>query len=105
MAWQKAMHHLHAKTREFLVDQHAVILCNLCEGPSCVPGVVVGRQGPLSYGLQTKTGWEVWKRHVDQIREVGDTGSVLSEEHSTPKVGKPEVSPSEPVLRSEEPLF
>lgn len=42
---------------------------------------------------------------VDQIREVGDTGSVLSEDHSTPKVDKPEVSPSEPVLRPEEPLF
>ena len=29
--------------------------------------------------MQT-TGGEVWKRHVDQIEEVGDPGSVLSEE-------------------------
>ena len=81
---QKAMHDVHAKAREFLVGQR-VMLRNLRDGPKWVPGVVVGRQGPLSYVVQT-TGGEVWKRHVDQIEEVGDPGSVLSEEELIPTV-------------------
>ena len=68
------MHDVHAKAREFLVGQQ-VMLRNLCEGPSWVPGVVVGRQGPLYYVVQT-TGGEAWKRHVDQIRDVGDSVEV-----------------------------
>eukprot|EP00731_Ephydatia_muelleri_P025536 Em0017g619a len=67
---QKAMHDLHAKAREFLVGQR-VMLRNLRDGPKWVPGVVIGRQGPLSYVVQN-TGGEVWKRHVDQIGEVGE---------------------------------
>ena len=106
---QKAMHDVHAKAREFLVGQQ-VILLNLWDGPKWVPGVVVGRQGPLSYVVQT-TGGEVWKRHVDQIGEVGDPGSVLSEEELIPTVERPTEGPlsemestREHVLMSEEPL-
>ena len=62
---QTAMHDVHAKAREFLVGQ-LVRVCNLRDGPKWVPRVVVGRQGPLSYVVQT-TGGEVWKCHVDQI--------------------------------------
>ena len=51
---QKAMHVL-AKAREFLVGQR-VVLRNLRDGPKWVPGVVVGRQGPLSYVVQTTGG-------------------------------------------------
>ena len=58
------------------------MLHNLRDGPKWVPGVVVGQE-PLSYYVQT-TGGEVWKHHVDQIGEVGDTGSVLSEEELFP---------------------
>ena len=79
---QKAMHDVHAKAREFLVGQQ-VMLRNLHDGPKWVPGVVVGRQGPPSYVVQTTSG-EVWKRHVDQIGKVGDTGRVLSEEELFP---------------------
>ena len=86
---QKAMHDVHAKAREFLVGQR-VRVRNLRDGPKWVPGVVVGRQGPLSYVVQT-TGGEVWKRHVDQIEEVGDPGSVLSEEELIPTVERPTV--------------
>ena len=81
---QKAMHDVHAKAKEFLGGQR-VMLRNLRDGPKWVSGVVVGRQGPLSYVVQT-TGGEVWKRHVDQIEEVGDPGSVLSEEELIPTV-------------------
>ena len=84
---QKAMHDLHAKAREFLVGQR-VMLRNLRDGPKWVPGVVIGRQGPLSYVVQN-TGGEVWKRHVDQIGEVGNSGSVLSGEELTPTVEQP----------------
>ena len=37
---QKAMHDVHAKARDFLVDQQ-VMLLNLRDGPKWVPGVVV----------------------------------------------------------------
>ncbi|KAL5517052.1 hypothetical protein EMCRGX_G002519 [Ephydatia muelleri] len=53
-------------------------------GPWCGDG----RQGPLSYVVQN-TGGEVWKRHVDQIGEVGKSGSVLSGEELTPTVEQP----------------
>ena len=106
---QKAMHDVHAKAREFLVGQQ-VMLRNLCDGPKWVPGVVVGRQGPLSYVVQT-TGGEVWKRQVDQIGEVGDPGSVLSGEELIPTVERPTkeplsemVSTREHMLVSEKPL-
>ena len=88
---QKAMHDVHAKAREFFVGQQ-VMLRNLRDGPKWVPGVVVGRQGPLCYVVQTTRG-EVWKRHVDQIGEVGDPGSVLSEEELIPTVERPTEEP------------
>eukprot|EP00731_Ephydatia_muelleri_P006059 Em0003g307a len=84
---QKAVHDLHAKAREFLVGQR-VMLRNLRDGPKWVPGVMIGRQGPLSYVVQN-TGGKVWKRHVDQIGEVGNSGSVLSGEELTPTVEQP----------------
>ena len=109
VARQKAMHDVHAKAREFLVGQQ-VVLRNLRDGPKWVPGMVVGRQGPLSYVVQT-TGGEVWKRHVDQIGEVGDSGSVLSEEELIPTVEQRTEEPlsemestREHLLMSEEPL-
>ena len=68
------------------------MLRNLRDGPKWVLGVVVGRQGPLSYVVQT-TGGEVWNRHVDQIEEVGDPGSVLSEEELIPTVERPTKEP------------
>ena len=42
--------------------------------------------------MQT-TGGEVWKHHVDQIGEVGDPGSVLSEEELIPTVERPTEEP------------
>ena len=49
-----------------------VMVCNLREGPSWIPGTIVGRNGPLSYVVQVK-GEQVWKRHIEHLREVGDT--------------------------------
>ena len=110
VSWQKAMHDVHAKAGEFLVGQQ-VMLRNLQDDPKWVPGVVVGRQGPLSYVVQT-TGGEVWKCTVDQIGEVGDPLSVLSEEELIPTVERPTEKPlsemestRQHVLMSEESIF
>ena len=53
----------------------------------------------------------MWKSHVDQIEEVGDPGSVLSEEELIPTVERPTEEPlselqstREQVLLSEESL-
>lgn len=54
---QKSMHDVHAKARELLVGQQ-VMLCNLRDGQKWVPGVVVVRQRPLSYVVQTTGGTE-----------------------------------------------
>ena len=69
------------------------------------------RSYALSYVVQT-TGGEVWKRHVDQIGEVGDPGSVLIEEDLIPTVERPTEEPlseiestREHVLISKESLF
>ena len=61
---KKAMHDLHAKAREFLVGQR-VMLRNLRDGPKWVPGVVIGRQGPLSYVVQN-TGGEVMLTRLEK---------------------------------------
>lgn len=39
--------------------------------PQWVSGILIGRQGPLSYLVQMPEG-QVWKRHVDHIRELGE---------------------------------
>ena len=49
-----------------------VMVCNLRQGPSWIPGTVVRRNGPLSYVVQVK-GEQVWKRHIEHLRQVGDT--------------------------------
>jgi len=68
---QKVAHDHHSRDRQFMVGQR-VMVCNLREGPSWIPGTIVGRNGPLSYVVQVK-GEQVWKRHIEHLREVGDT--------------------------------
>ena len=48
------------------------MVCILRTGLSWIPGTIVGRNGPLSYVVQVK-GKQICKRHVDHLREVGDT--------------------------------
>ena len=49
-----------------------VMIHNLRPGPTWIPGTIVGRNGPLSYVVQVK-GEQVWKRHIEHLREMGDT--------------------------------
>ena len=41
-----------------------------------VPGIVIGRQGPLSYLVQTERG--EWRRHIDQLRACGVQGAMTT---------------------------
>ena len=68
---QKVSHDQHSRDREFMIGQR-VMVRNLRPGPTWIPGTIVGRNGPLSYVVQVK-GEQTWKRHVEHLREVGDT--------------------------------
>ena len=68
-AAQKSAHDRRAKEREFHVGQE-VMVKNLRPGPKYVPGVVVERQGPLSYLVSVQNGIN-WRRHVDHLKELG----------------------------------
>ena len=70
-AMQKAGHDRHSCPREFHVGQN-VMAKNLRPGAAWVPGVVAERLGPLTYLVQVSDGG-LWKRHVDHLREWGDT--------------------------------
>ena len=55
----------HALTRELSVGQ-AVMARNYGSGEKWLPGIIIGRQGPVSYLVQTERG--EWRRHIDQLR-------------------------------------
>ncbi|XP_072023179.1 uncharacterized protein [Amphiura filiformis] len=61
-------HDMHAKEREFQI-QDAVFAHNYAaRGPKWLPGHVIAQTGPVSYKVKLTDG-RVWKRHVDQIRK------------------------------------
>ena len=43
-------------------------------GPGWLPGTVIERNGPLSYLIKV-SGGQLWRHHIDQLREVDDTPS------------------------------
>ena len=45
---------------------------NYRAGPGWLPGTVIERNGPLSYLIKVNGG-QLWRRHIDQLREVDDT--------------------------------
>ncbi len=51
--------------REFSVGQ-AVVARSYGSKELWLPGIVIQRQGPVSYLVQTERG--SWKRHIDQLR-------------------------------------
>ena len=65
-AQQSCYHDSHARTREFSVDQD-VWAKNFRSGPKWSPGVVVKRNGPLSYTVRLSSG-VCWNRHIDHLR-------------------------------------
>ena len=45
---------------------------NYRAGPGWLPGTVIERNGPLSYLIKV-SGGQLWRRYIDQLREVDDT--------------------------------
>lgn len=64
---QKTDHDRHAQSRQFSIGQ-SVMVKNLRPGPNWLPAVVVERLGSLSYLVET-TDQQVWRRHIDHIKE------------------------------------
>ena len=75
-------HDNHAKARDLIIGQQ-VKARNFRAGSKWVPGVIVERQGPLTYSVEVASGVR-WKHHVDHLRDRGTTtvnsGMQLSEE-------------------------
>eukprot|EP00731_Ephydatia_muelleri_P000635 Em0001g635a len=70
-AHQKLIHDKHARGREFVVGQN-VMVRNLLNGPKWVSGVISERRGPLTYLVEVGPN-QYWRRHVDHIRDKGDS--------------------------------
>ena len=70
---QKVTHDQHSRDRAFMIGQRVhMMVHNLRPGPTWIPDTIVGRNGPLSYVVQVR-GEQVWKRHIEHLREMGDT--------------------------------
>ena len=66
---QKAYHDRNAREKSLRIGQRVVVR-NQIPGRPWVPGIVGEVQGPLIYLVRLDTG-QIWKRHVDHVREVG----------------------------------
>ena len=69
-AKQKEKHDQRTNGREWHVGQ-SVMAKNLRPGPNWISGVIVEQSGPLSYVIETEDK-QIWRRHVDQLKELGD---------------------------------
>ena len=45
---------------------------NYTVGPRLLPGMIIERNGPLSYLIKV-SGGKLWRGHIDQLREIDDT--------------------------------
>ena len=70
-AQQKLYHDQHSAGRELFIGQR-VMVRNFRAGDKWVPGTIMERTGPLSYLVQV-TGGQMWKRHIDQLRQMDDS--------------------------------
>ena len=64
--YDKAEHDRKSKEREFSIGEE-VLVQNFRGVPKWSEATVVERTGPVSY--KTQIGEQVWKRHVDQMRD------------------------------------
>ena len=44
---------------------------NFRPGPDWIPGTITEQLGPVTYAVTTDDG-QLWKRHVDHIKELGN---------------------------------
>ena len=94
-AQQKLYHDQHSAGRELFIGQR-VMVRNLRVGDKWVPGTIMKRTGPLSYLVQV-AGGQMWKRHIDQLRQMDDS---LQQEQPTNKetmIRFPPANDTEPV--------
>ena len=64
---QKAQHDTHCRKQQFVLGQK-VWVRNMREGSRWISGIIAGIQGPISYLVPVASG-DVWRRHVDHIRD------------------------------------
>ena len=69
-AQQKSQHDKHARQREVSIGEK-VMVKNLRPGPTWIPGTVTKQLGPVTFSITTDDG-QVWKRHIDHIKALGD---------------------------------
>ena len=70
-ASQKRHHDLKAHMREMNIGQR-VLAQNYRDGPRWVSSTIIQRNSPVTYKVKLKSG-DVWKRHIDQLREKFDS--------------------------------
>ena len=68
---QMKHHDSHARARDLTIGQR-VMVRNFRAGPHWIPGTVVKQNGPLTYLVKVREN-QVWKRHIDHVRQMEDT--------------------------------
>ena len=72
-AGQKKAHDEHCRERTLFIGQR-VMAKNYRAGPGWLSDTVIERNGPLLYLIKV-SGGQLWRRHIDQLREVDNTPS------------------------------
>ena len=76
-ASQKLHYNLKVHMREINIGQR-VLAQNYRDGPRWVSGTIIQRNSPVTYMVKMKSG-DVWKRHIDQLREKFNSPQECSE--------------------------
>ena len=71
-ASQKQQHDAHARSR--VLDVGTVVMVKDFREKLWKRGVVVRRQGPLTYLMKIDSG-QLWRRHIDHLRDLGELSS------------------------------
>ena len=67
-ATQKQHHDARSRSREFQLGSKVTVK-DSCNPSRWLPGVVLKQRGPLSYLIRLDTG-QVWRKHVDHIKQI-----------------------------------
>ena len=70
-AQQKLYHDQYSAGRELFIGQRLMVR-NFRAGDKWIPATIMERTGPSSYLVQV-TGEQLWKRHIDQLRQMDDS--------------------------------
>ena len=89
---QKSSHDQRPRRREWFVGQR-VMARNVRPGPNWVPATILEVLGPVTYLVETTEDRQLWKRHLDQLKELQPTESYSYDK--VPFILSPEQSESE----------